>query len=57
MGVAIAAVIGGTGSEDALALVGPGFATAGTWLGAAAFALVCAGFAWTILRRSREATT
>ncbi len=54
MGVAIAAVIGGTGSEDALALVGPGFADAATWLGAAAFALVCAGFAWTILRRPRE---
>ncbi len=51
MGVAIAAVIGGTGSENALALVGPGFAGAATWLGAGAFVLVCAGFARTILRR------
>ena len=50
MGVAIAAVIGGTGSEDALALVGPGFAGTATWIGAVAFALVCAGFAWAILR-------
>ena len=54
MGVAIAAVIGGTGSEDALALVGPGFAGTATWLGAAAFVLVCAGFAWSILHRQRE---
>ena len=54
MGVAIAAVIGGTGSEDALALVGPGFAGTATWLGAVAFTLVCAGFAWMILRRQRE---
>ncbi len=51
MGVAIAAVIGGTGSENALAVVGPGFAGTATWLGAGAFVLVCAGFAWTILRR------
>ncbi len=52
MGVAIAAVIGGTGSEDALALVGPGFAATASWLGAVAFVLVCAGFAWTILRQA-----
>ncbi len=54
MGVAIAAVIGGTGSADALALVGPGFAEAATALGAAAFALVCAGFVWMILRRPAQ---
>ena len=51
MGVAIAAVIGGTGAEDALALVGPDFAVAAEWLGAAAFVLVCAGFVRTILSR------
>ena len=51
MGVAIAAVIGGTGSGDVLALVGPGFADAATAIGAVAFALVCAGFVWMILRR------
>ncbi|MGI4801636.1 MAG: OPT family oligopeptide transporter, partial [Janthinobacterium lividum] len=51
MGVAIAAVIGGTGTEDALALVGPDFAVAAEWLGAAAFVLVCAGFVRTILSR------
>ncbi len=55
MGVAIAAVIGGTGSENALAVVGPGFAEAATWLGAGAFVLVCAGFARTILRRQATA--
>ncbi len=55
MGVAIAAVIGGTGSENALAMVGPGFADAATWLGAAAFVLVCAGFARTVLRRRMPA--
>ncbi len=51
MGVAIAAVIGGSGSENALAVVGPDFAGAATWLGAGTFALVCAGFARAILRR------
>ncbi len=51
MGVAIAAVIGGTGRDNALAVVGPGFAGTATWLGAVAFALVCAGFARAILRR------
>ncbi len=54
MGVAIAAVIGGTGSEDALALVGPGFAATASWLGAVAFTLVCAGFAWSILRQQKK---
>lgn len=51
MGVAIAAIIGGTGREDVLALVGPGFASASEWLGAAAFVVVCAGFVRMILRR------
>ncbi len=55
MGVAIAAVIGGADSENALALVGPGFNAAATWLGAGAFVLVCAGFARTVLRRQLAA--
>ena len=51
MGVGIAAAIGGTGREDVLAVVGPGFAGTAEWLGAAAFVVVCAGFVRTILRR------
>ncbi|MBE7209837.1 MAG: oligopeptide transporter, OPT family, partial [Gluconacetobacter diazotrophicus] len=53
MGVALAAVIGATGREDVLALVGPGFASAAAWLGFAAFVLVCAGFARSVLRPAR----
>jgi hypothetical protein len=45
MGVALAAIIGGTGREDALALAGPGFAGTATLLGAIAFAAICAWFA------------
>ena len=48
MGVALAAIIGGTGREDALALAGPGFAATATLLGAIAFAAICAWFARSI---------
>ncbi len=51
MGVAIAGVIGATGNEDALAVVGSGFTAAATWLGAAAFVLVCLGFCRAVLSR------
>ncbi len=45
MGVALAAIIGGTGAENALALVGPDFAGTATLLGAIAFVAVCLWFA------------
>ena len=51
IGVALAGVIGAAGNENALALVGPGFAPAATWLGAAAFIVVCVGFSRSILQR------
>ena len=44
VGVLMAAVIGATGSEAPLALVGDGFATAASWLGLAVFALVAVLF-------------
>ncbi len=44
MGVALAGVIGAVGREDALAVVGPGFAPAAAWLGFTAFVLVCVLF-------------
>ena len=52
MGVALAGVIGAAGSESALSIVGPGFATAATWLGFATFVLVCALFCRAILSRA-----
>jgi putative OPT family oligopeptide transporter len=52
MGVALAAIIGGTGDEDALALVGPGFAGTAGWLGAIAFVLACTGLVGAVVRRS-----
>ncbi|RZT41058.1 OPT family oligopeptide transporter [Cupriavidus agavae] len=44
VGVALAAVIGLSGKEAPLALVGEGFAGTAQWLGLAAFVLVCVGF-------------
>ncbi|AZG13355.1 OPT family oligopeptide transporter [Cupriavidus pauculus] len=44
VGVALAAMIGLSGKEAPLALVGEGFAVTAQWLGLAAFVLVCAGF-------------
>jgi putative OPT family oligopeptide transporter len=51
VGVAMAAVIGGTGNENALAVVGDTFAPVATWLGFAAFLLVAAWFCRAVLRR------
>ena len=45
VGVAMAAIIGGSGNPAPLALVGEGFAPAAAWIGLAVFALVAAGFA------------
>jgi len=44
IGVLMAAIIGATGSQMPLALVGPGFAATAGWLGLLAFIAVCAGF-------------
>ncbi len=50
MGVILAAVIGATGRDDPLALVGAGFAPAAQWLGLAVFALVIAWFVRRLLK-------
>jgi putative OPT family oligopeptide transporter len=50
IGVITAAIIGATGRQDALALVGPGFATTSTVLGGIAFLMVCVGFVSALLR-------
>ncbi len=44
IGVLIAGIIGVSGNQAPLALVGPGFDTIAQWLGLAAFIAVCAGF-------------
>ena len=40
----MAAIIGATGDQTPLAVVGPGFATTAAWLGLLAFVAVCVGF-------------
>jgi putative OPT family oligopeptide transporter len=52
MGVILAAVIGATGRDDPLALVGADFAPAAQWLGLAVFALVIAWFVRRLLKAS-----
>lgn len=49
VGVALAAVIGLSGKEAPLALVGEGFATSAQWLGLAVFVAVCVGFCRRVL--------
>ena len=49
VGVALAAIIGLSGKEAPLALVGAGFATTAEWLGLAVFVLVCVGFCRRVL--------
>ena len=49
VGVALAAVIGLSGKEAPLALVGEGFGTTAQWLGLAVFVLVCVGFSRRVL--------
>ncbi|MCQ8278895.1 oligopeptide transporter, OPT family [Acetobacteraceae bacterium KSS8] len=51
MGVALAAIIGGTGSEQALAIVGPGFAGTAVTLGFLCFVAICAWFFRAAARR------
>jgi putative OPT family oligopeptide transporter len=50
VGVAMAAIIGASGSPAPLALVGEGFAPVAAWAGLAVFGLVAAGFAARTLR-------
>jgi putative OPT family oligopeptide transporter len=50
VGVAMAAIIGASGSPAPLALVGEGFAPMAAWAGLAVFGLVAAGFAARTLR-------
>jgi hypothetical protein len=50
MGVILAAVIGATGRDNPLALVGAGFAPAAQWLGLAVFVLVIAWFVRRLLK-------
>jgi putative OPT family oligopeptide transporter len=52
VGVAMAAIIGGTGRPEPLALVGEGFAPVAAWAGLAVFGLVAAGFSARTLKRS-----
>ena len=52
IGVLLAAIIGATGREDAVALVGPGFAPVASVLGTVGFVVVCAGFVRAIGRRA-----
>jgi len=49
VGVALAAIIGLSGREAPLALVGDGFAATAQWLGLAVFVLVCVGFCRRVL--------
>ncbi len=51
MGVAMAALIGASGSQAPLALVGDAFAPDAAWLGLAVFAGVAMWFAFAVLRR------
>jgi putative OPT family oligopeptide transporter len=52
VGVAMAAVIGGTGSQAPLAIVGPGFDDASEWLGLGVFAAVTLGI-WLRVTKTR----
>jgi len=51
VGVAMAAIIGATGNQSALALVGDGFAGVAAWLGLAVFLAVAVWFARLTLKR------
>ena len=44
MGVLLAGIIGATGNQAPLSVVGADFEATAAWLGLAAFLLVCAGF-------------
>ena len=52
VGIALAAIIGTTGRQDVLILVGPGFAGIATVLGTLVFATACTWFVASIKQRS-----
>jgi putative OPT family oligopeptide transporter len=54
VGVLIAAIIGATGGQTPLALVGKGFAPAAEWLGFGAFLLACFAFYRYVLAGERD---
>lgn len=51
MGVLLAGIIGATGNQTPLAVVGGDFEATAGWLGLAAFVLVCAGFYGRVLKQ------
>ncbi len=51
----VAGIIGATGSQNALALVGAGFEPAAQWLALAIFVAVCIGFCVRVLGRTHRA--
>ena len=51
MGVLLAGMIGATGNQAPLSVVGADFEGTAVWLGLAAFLLVCAGFYGRVARR------
>jgi putative OPT family oligopeptide transporter len=53
VGVVLAGIIGATGRQDAIALVGADFGPAATWLGSLSFVAICAAFARSVITRAR----
>ncbi|WP_155301385.1 hypothetical protein [Cupriavidus necator] len=53
VGVMLAAVIGLSGKDAPLAMVGGGFEATAQWLGLAVFVLVCVGFYRRVLAAAR----
>lgn len=54
MGILLAGLIGGSGKDAPLALVGAGFASTAEWLGLVVFVIVCVGFCRHVLRSQRS---
>ncbi|BCD85355.1 oligopeptide transporter, OPT family protein [Pseudomonas solani] len=54
MGILLAGLIGGSGEDAPLALVGAGFASTAEWLGLVVFVIVCVGFCRHVLRSQRS---
>jgi uncharacterized oligopeptide transporter (OPT) family protein len=52
MGVLMAGIIGATGNQTPLVVVGAGFEGAAEWLGLSVFLLVCTGFYQRVLRQA-----
>ena len=53
MGILLAGLIGTSGKDAPLALVGPGFSETAEWLGLIVFALVCIAFCRHVLGTQR----